>query len=77
MRVGDLGLRLVVTCLVGAGGGYWLDRKFGFLDRFPFLTLLGFFLGLAVGMVALVRGVEASEKNDSEDSASGDRKTNG
>ncbi|MFH0946602.1 MAG: AtpZ/AtpI family protein [Planctomycetota bacterium] len=77
LRVGDLGLRLVVTCLLGAFGGYWLDRMFGLLDLFPFLTLFGFFLGLAVGMTALVRGLPAAEGSGSEKSEPEDRKTDG
>jgi len=62
LRVADLGFRLVVACLVGSFAGYWLDRILGLLEWFPLLTLVGFFLGLAAGMVALVRGISAAER---------------
>ena len=77
MRVADLGVRLVVACVVGSFVGYWLDGKLGLLDRFPFLTLIGFFLGLAAGMVALVRGVAAAERRGRSESESEDRDADG
>ena len=53
IRVADLGLRFVVTTVVGALGGFLLDRWLGWAKRFPVLTLVGFFLGLAGAMLLL------------------------
>lgn len=57
IRVADLGLRFVLTTLIGAAGGFWLDRRFGWAEKFPVATIAGFFLGLAAAMVLLVRGL--------------------
>ncbi len=57
-RVVDLGLRVAVSCAVGVGGGYWIDRSTGLLGRFPVFTIVGCFLGVTAGMVALFRGLK-------------------
>lgn len=71
-RYTDLGFRFVVACLGGAWGGYVLDQKFALTGRFPLLTILGFFLGLVVGMVSLLRGLGPDERRTgtSEDDGS-------
>ncbi len=69
MRVADLGLRFVITCVLGAAVGFWLDRKFALLGRFPILTLVGFFAGLAGAMTMLIRGLgEPRDDEKTEDS---------
>jgi len=59
MRVFDLSLRVTITCVLGTLAGYGLDRWLGWLEHFPACTLVGFFVGLGLGMLALVRGLEA------------------
>lgn len=75
MRVADLGLRFVITCVLGAAVGFWLDREFALLGRFPILTLVGFFIGLAGAMTMLIRGIgrpeDDEETDDSPDSRRG------
>ena len=60
-RYSDLGLRFVVATVGGAGCGYWLDRKFELAGQFPLLTLVGFFLGLAIGMYSLFRALRPAK----------------
>lgn len=47
-----VGLSLVFALVLGFGGGYLLD---GWLGTSPWLTFLGFFLGLAAGIVNVYR----------------------
>lgn len=57
LRVLDLGFRMVIATVTGAGLGFLLDRKLGWIDRFPGCTIVGFFAGLSAGLVALVKGL--------------------
>jgi F0F1-type ATP synthase assembly protein I len=43
-RLGTVGLEIVLSVALGFLGGHWLDGKFG---THPYLTAVGFFLGLA------------------------------
>jgi ATP synthase protein I len=47
-----VGLMLVVSTLLGFGGGYYLDR---WLGTAPWLQLAGLLLGAAAGFVNLFR----------------------
>ena len=49
----EIGFILLVTTLVGALGGHWLDLQLDF--RFPILLLAGLLLGMAVGARAVWR----------------------
>jgi len=44
---GTMGIELVVSVLLFAGLGYWLDGRFGLS---PVLTIIGGVLGLAAGL---------------------------
>jgi F0F1-type ATP synthase assembly protein I len=48
----EIGIVLLVTTLVGALGGYWIDNQLGSL---PLLTITGFLLGAAVGARAMYK----------------------
>jgi ATP synthase protein I len=48
----EIGLVLLVTVLVGVLAGYWADQQ---LRTLPVLVLVGLFLGLAVGALAVYR----------------------
>ncbi len=48
----EIGFVLLVSTLVGALGGYWIDNQLGSL---PFLTVTGFLLGAAVGARAMYK----------------------
>lgn len=50
--LGSVGLAFVISIVLGAGGGLLLDRWIGW-GHWGFF--LGFFLGLAAGVVSVVR----------------------
>ncbi|MEM8826173.1 MAG: AtpZ/AtpI family protein [Pseudomonadota bacterium] len=60
-----LALELVAGILVGAALGYFLDRWLGTL---PWLSILGFLLGLVAGFMNLMRAVnrEAAKISEAE-----------
>ena len=51
-QLSTIGLSFVFAIMIGFGGGYWLDLKLG---TKPWLTFLGFFLGLAAGVLNVYR----------------------
>ncbi len=55
------GVQLVVTTLVGAGLGYWLD---GFWGSRPWLMVVGLLLGAVAGFRDLYRLVKDDLKQD-------------
>lgn len=57
-----LGIELVVSVLIGAGAGYWLDKR---LNTFPWLTVVGLILGAAAGFLSAYRAFMKS--NDDAD----------
>lgn len=57
-----LGIELVVSVLIGAGAGYWLDKR---LNTFPWLTVVGLILGATAGFLSAYRAFMKS--NDDAD----------
>jgi F0F1-type ATP synthase assembly protein I len=49
----EIGISLLVTTLIGALGGHWIDGQLG--TSFPVFMLIGFFLGAAAGTVMIIR----------------------
>jgi F0F1-type ATP synthase assembly protein I len=47
---GEMGFALLVTTLIGALGGHWLDQQLGIS---PILLIVGFLAGAAVGARAM------------------------
>ena len=45
--------------VIGFGAGYWLDLQFG---TSPWLAFLGFFLGLAAGILNVYRVMQLASK---------------
>jgi ATP synthase protein I len=63
--VGAVGMAFVIALVLGFWFGYLLD---GWLHTSPWLTIVGFFLGLAAGIVNLYRTMaEASGGGNSAD----------
>ncbi len=65
-QLSTIGLAFVFALVMGFGGGYWLDNQFG---TKPWLSLLGFAIGLAAGILNVVRTMKvvsapASEPTD-------------
>ena len=50
----EIGFVLLVATLLGALGGYWIDKQLGSL---PILTIVGFLAGAAIGARAMYRVV--------------------
>jgi F0F1-type ATP synthase assembly protein I len=48
----EIGFVLLVSTLVGALGGYWIDNQLGTL---PILTIAGFLVGAAAGARAMYK----------------------
>jgi ATP synthase protein I len=57
--VGQVGLTLVISTVIGLTGGYYLDR---WLGTSPWLILIGLGLGVAAGFVSLFRSVKSAER---------------
>lgn len=55
-QLSTVGLAFVFALVLGFGAGYWLDEQFG---TRPWLSLLGFALGLAAGVLNVVRTMQA------------------
>jgi F0F1-type ATP synthase assembly protein I len=49
----EIGISLLVTTLVGALGGHWVDEQLGL--TFPVFMLIGFFLGAGAGTLMIIR----------------------
>jgi len=49
----EIGISLLVTTLIGALGGHWVDEQLGL--TFPVFMLIGFFLGAGAGTVVIIR----------------------
>ena len=49
----EIGISLLVTTLVGALAGHWVDGQLGL--TFPVFMLIGFFLGAGAGTVMIIR----------------------
>ena len=49
----EIGISLLVTTLVGALGGHWVDEQLGL--TFPAFMLIGFFLGGGAGTLMIIR----------------------
>jgi ATP synthase protein I len=58
-QMGTIGLSFVFALVIGFGGGYWLDGVFG---TRPWLTFVGFFLGLAAGVLNVYRVMQLANK---------------
>jgi len=48
----EIGLSLLVTTLVGALGGHWVDGQMG---TNPVFVIIGFFVGAGSGTVLIIR----------------------
>ncbi len=54
-----VGLAFVFALVIGFGGGYLLDQ---WLGTKPWLSFLGFFLGLAAGILNVYRIMQLAQK---------------
>jgi F0F1-type ATP synthase assembly protein I len=59
-QLSTVGLSFVFAIVLGFGGGYLLD---GWLGTRPWLTFLGFFLGLAGGILNVYRVLQLANRH--------------
>ena len=59
-QLSTIGMSFVLAIVLGFGGGYLLD---GWLGTQPWLALLGFFAGLAAGVMNVYRVMQLAEKS--------------
>lgn len=73
-QLSTIGMSFVLALVMGFGGGFWLDGQLG---TKPWLTFLGFFAGLAAGVLNVYRIMKLANRatraggssTDSADSA--------
>ena len=58
-QLSTVGLSFVMAIVLGFGGGYLLD---GWLGTSPWLTFIGFFVGIAAGVVNVYRVMQLATK---------------
>lgn len=63
-QLSTVGLAFVFALVLGFGGGNWLDSMLG---TKPWLSLLGFALGLAAGVLNVIRTMRVVAAPDSPD----------
>jgi len=68
-QLSTIGMSFVFALVIGFAGGYWLD---GLLGTKPWLSFLGFFLGLAAGVLNVYRVLQLSNST----SGSGSKESN-
>jgi F0F1-type ATP synthase assembly protein I len=56
-QLSTVGMSFVLAIVLGFGGGYWLDGRLG---TKPWLSFLGFFVGLAAGVLNVYRVLQAT-----------------
>lgn len=64
-QLSTIGLSFVFALVIGFGAGYWLDRTLG---TAPWLSFLGFFLGLAAGVLNVYRVLKLANQASSSGS---------
>ena len=56
-QLSTVGMSFVLAIVLGFGAGYWLDGRVG---TSPWLAFLGFFMGLAAGVLNVYRVLKAT-----------------
>lgn len=51
-QLSTIGMSFVLALVIGFGGGFWMDSLLG---TKPWLSIVGFFLGLAAGVLNVYR----------------------
>lgn len=58
-QLSTIGMSFVLALVLGFGAGYWLDSTLG---TKPWLSFIGFFLGLAAGVLNVYRVLKLSNQ---------------
>ena len=59
-QLSTIGMSFVFALILGFGAGFWLD---GVLETKPWLTFIGFFFGLAAGVLNVYRVLKLSNES--------------
>jgi ATP synthase protein I len=59
-QLSTIGLSFVFALVIGFAAGYWLDRTLG---TAPWLSFMGFFAGLAAGVLNVYRVLKLSNES--------------
>jgi ATP synthase protein I len=63
-QLSSVGMSFVLALVMGFAAGFWLD---GVLGTRPWLSFLGFFLGLAAGVLNVYRVLQATSSSTGGD----------
>jgi len=66
-QLSTIGMSFVFALVIGFFGGYWLD---GVLGTKPWLAFVGFFVGLAAGVLNVYRVMQLASSTSSTSSKS-------
>ena len=66
-QLSTIGLSFVFALVIGFGAGYWLDRTLG---TQPWLSFMGFSLGLAAGVLNVYRVLKLSNASSASSKSS-------
>lgn len=58
-QLSSIGMSFVFALVIGFGGGYWLDLTLG---TKPWLTFVGFFVGVAAGVLNVYRVMQLANR---------------
>ena len=58
-QLSTIGMSFVLAIVLGFGAGFWLDGVFG---TKPWLSFIGFFFGLAAGVLNVYRVLQLSNR---------------
>ena len=64
-QLSTIGLSFVFALVLGFAAGYWVD---GMLGTSPWLSFVGFFLGLAAGVLNVYRVMQLADQDRSSGS---------
>ena len=64
-QLSTIGLSFVFALVIGFAAGYWIDGQLG---TSPWLSFVGFFLGLAAGVLNVYRVMQLADKDRSSGS---------
>lgn len=63
IAITTLGLEFAAAEILGAGVGWWLDKKW---DSSPWMLLIGVGTGFALGLYMIWRGAQEMERQDQQ-----------
>ena len=61
-QLSTIGMSFVFAIILGFGAGFWLD---GAIGTKPWFTFIGFFVGLAAGVLNVYRVMKLADSNRS------------